>query len=264
MSDETLGEQTSVEIIHDALLREWDQLRRWLQEDRRFLLWHQEMEWRTRAWIETAPNNPSQRDEGRLLRGRDLAEAEGWRREHGEDLGEAERMFIEASRQAATKRQRRLLGAGALFVIVVMVLGAISFYQRGVALENEKDAQMQADIALSRLLLSQASELEATEPDVSLLLNVEALRRAPATAKDEARFSLLGKLTRPYHVATQLNGHTATVTDVAFSPPDGKLLASVGADEKVRLWDVESRKQRGEPLTGHEGRVSDVAFSPDG
>jgi len=96
---------------------------------------------------------------------------------------------------------------------------------------------MQANIALSRQLLAQASELQESQPDVSLLLNLEALRRAPATAKKEARFALKDKLTRPYHVATQLTGHPAEVYDVEFSP-DGKLLVSASADQTARLGDM--------------------------
>src|ERR671911_238271 len=158
-----------------------------------------------------------------------------WQAKEAEEapkLTSLQKEYILASRQAQTdlqrrqtRRQRRLLGAGALVLIVVMVLGAISFWQWGVARSNAQEARMQANIALSRQLLAQASEVQETQPDLSLLLNAEALKRAPATAKDEARFSLLSKLTRPYHVATQLTGHTSTVTDVAFSP-DGKLLVS--------------------------------------
>jgi WD40 repeat protein len=52
------------------------------------------------------------------------------------------------------------------------------------------------------------------------------------------------------------------MNDVTFSP-DGKLLASAGWDNKVRLWDVDSGEERGEPLI-HTDIVLGVAFSPEG
>ena len=53
---------------------------------------------------------------------------------------------------------------------------------------------------------------------------------------------------------------------MGFSP-DGKLLATAGADGTVRLWDVSTRAQIGAPLTVPSNgidSVDGVGFSPDG
>lgn len=57
-------------------------------------------------------------------------------------------------------------------------------------------------------------------------------------------------------------GAFSPLTGVAFAP-DGRYVASVGADSIVRIWDVETKSEnRG--LRGHTDWVTAVAFSPDG
>ena len=57
-------------------------------------------------------------------------------------------------------------------------------------------------------------------------------------------------------------GHSSAVVSVAFSP-DGKLLASGGADNIVKLWEVATRRVL-RTFTGQPKPIDSVAFSPDG
>jgi Tol biopolymer transport system component len=59
-----------------------------------------------------------------------------------------------------------------------------------------------------------------------------------------------------------LKGHAEPVLSVTFSP-DGKTLASGGADRCIKLWDVATGNNT-VTLTGEGDRSMSVAFSPDG
>jgi WD40 repeat protein len=53
------------------------------------------------------------------------------------------------------------------------------------------------------------------------------------------------------------------VLSAAFSP-DGKRILTASQDKTARLWDPETGKPIGAPLTGHAGGVLSATFSPDG
>jgi len=57
-------------------------------------------------------------------------------------------------------------------------------------------------------------------------------------------------------------GHSATVHSTAFSP-DGKLVASGGMDNNVKLWSTETGREM-RTLQGHSSYIYFVSFSPDG
>jgi WD40 repeat protein/tRNA A-37 threonylcarbamoyl transferase component Bud32 len=59
-----------------------------------------------------------------------------------------------------------------------------------------------------------------------------------------------------------LTGHEGGVQSVAFSP-NGRWLASAGADKTVRIWDTATGRDV-RVLRGHTDIVTSVAFSPDG
>lgn len=66
----------------------------------------------------------------------------------------------------------------------------------------------------------------------------------------------------PEDVELVLKGHDFEVGTAQFSA-DGRWLATGGADDTVRVWDVETGEQQA-LLEAHEGDVTSVAFSPDG
>jgi WD40 repeat protein len=61
---------------------------------------------------------------------------------------------------------------------------------------------------------------------------------------------------------TTLSGHTADVSQLAFSP-DGKLLASSGADFVIRIWDLAAGKEV-TTISGLKMAPEALAFSRDG
>ncbi len=69
----------------------------------------------------------------------------------------------------------------------------------------------------------------------------------------------LGAVKRSFDGA---NGHADMVRTLAYSP-DGKVLATAGNDQSVRIWDVASG-QLLRTLLGHTDQVSSLAFSSDG
>ncbi len=60
----------------------------------------------------------------------------------------------------------------------------------------------------------------------------------------------------------QFHGHRAAIDSLAFSP-DGKTLASSGADRTLRFWEVSTAKELRQAATGQH-RHGGLVFSPDG
>jgi len=269
------GDET-VQIIHDSLIREWARLQRWLKKDRSFLAWERELEKNAREWRETSPGDISGRDEGRLLRGRRLEEAERWHKERERDLGEAEREFVEASlglrererekeekaKEEKERTRRRNMAFLSFITIIALVFAGIAYQQKG-------QADAKTEEALARSLASQSEQMRDIAGSLtnSVLLAVESVKHRETFEGIAALRRGLALLPRAVFILK----HKQQVRSIAFSP-DGKILAT-GSDEgtfkdyhhgKVWLWSTaKGKKLFNQPLE-HNDWVRSIAFSPDG
>jgi serine/threonine protein kinase/DNA-binding SARP family transcriptional activator/WD40 repeat protein len=213
-----VSREPTVEVAHEALIREWPRLRNWIDDDRDGLRVHRHLTDATAAWEARG------RDPADLYRGSRLAGATAWSDKHPAELNQSERRFLDTSSeaseadQARTRRQnRRLRGAlviVALVAAIALVAGMVAFreertadqaqavaqierdsaesaqlladQQAELAAEQAKLAGEQAELALERqnlldgaALRSKASNLQSSDPRLATLLALEAYRVDP-------------------------------------------------------------------------------------
>jgi WD40 repeat protein len=254
--------QDTVEVAHEALLREWPRLRGWLEEDVQGRALHRHLIGAAQEW------EMGGRDPGERYRGARLTGALDWAREHHADLNELERAFLEASRAAAerevtdarrraereartSRRLRGLLAGLAGVLVLALVAGGFALALRGRAERQTQVAQRQTMVAESRRLGAQA--LLEGDLDRSLLLAVEAVHLDDSV---DSRSALLTSLLRSPQARRVVRGDGNQLWNVTLSP-DGRTLAVDNAGN-TDLWDTRT----GRRLTGLDGSM--LAFSRDG
>lgn len=279
-------EQTNtdtVEIAHEALIRRWNIIKIWLNNDREFLLWRQRLRTLIDHW------QASNREQGSLLRGTLLVEAEEWLRLRMSNLTVVEKDYITASHELSQKeldekkainlrlRTRARLLAGLSVVALTLAVSAIWFSVQSYL--NASDAEKQrlafeqmASRSLAEQMAAQAIvliEREGAANDQALLLIRQATRiikRLSLDVTDNVDKALrLAAENIRWHETFPPSAHRSPINSLAFSP-NGKYVISGSSDSTVRLWTIEGQSdslQLQAILTGHKSKVLSVAFSPD-
>jgi WD40 repeat protein len=174
-------------------------------------------------------------------------------------------LFGEDVRQQrrTTRLVRTAIATLAALALATSGTAVVAVKARDLARTRQRIAEHQQRVATARGLVAQADAVRDSDPRTALLLGIAAQRIQPNT---ETQASLVNTLTTTHYAGT-LSGHTAPVLSIEFSP-DGRTLATGGADGKVLLWDLSERSGRllsnlrlGE---SSNDQARSVAFSHDG
>ncbi|HET6776390.1 MAG TPA: WD40 repeat domain-containing protein, partial [Actinomycetota bacterium] len=220
------------------------------------------------------------------MAGSRLEQFETWRATSGLSITPLEHEYLEASvaererrraeektrlaRERALERRaiRRLRAFVAVLSAAAIVAAGLSVF----ASNQRGRARREASIAASRELSAEAVASLNEDPELSILLSIEAVRSYQAAGVPIGKDSV-----EALHRAVQAVRIVRTIRGLAgggaqFSP-DGAILAtyrqrsfgtiSETGSTDIVLWDA-ATGERLRTLTGHTARIIDSEFSPDG
>jgi WD40 repeat protein/class 3 adenylate cyclase len=253
----TMSEGT-VEVAHEALLREWPRLQEWLDEDVQGRVLRHHFTQVARQWQEGG------REPSELYRGARLSTALDWSAGHATELNELEKEFLAASRQASEReadRQRRvnrrlrgLLVGVAAFLVLALLAGVLALVQRGSARRSAHRAERSATAAQAQRLGAQS--LVAKSPDLSLLLARQAVA---LDNTEQTRGTLLAALLRWQGLTRVITPNGHRLLRVAVSPRGDWVAFSDNGDDLL-VYDATTFRE----LRDIKREVVDMAASHDG
>lgn len=279
------GKQTgTVEVAHEALLRNWSLLKGWLDEDRDFLLWRR----RLRDALE------EYRRSGSLLRDAPLTEAERWRDTTAE--ASPERQLIDASIasererklreleaaaslrtaeeesrilgqavQEGQKERNRLVRQGKVILAALSSLAAVIGLGALVALRQLTMAQAATALEQSSAALLRQHRDDQLTGLMQAMTNGFRLRRFVGDDHrlidypTVAPLAALDTILAATYERNRLQAHRHGVVRITTSDKAG-LIASIGRDDRIALWERSGRLRRTLPLA----EPTAVVFSDDG
>jgi WD40 repeat protein len=216
----------------------------------------------TRWLVKALEWNWERRDSSFLLRGAELKAAESWLAATPEDAEPAptplQREYLLASRTAAARRQRVLMGTSLVIAIVSIGLLIFALISRGQAVSEKVSARAQALAAESQAELP-------NDPEISLILGTRAVQTkatpqslfALRAALDASPLELgLATVQVPGSCGNSGLGLTATYS------PDGRQIAEAICTGWLRLLNATNGRLERSVRIGRG--ASSVAYSPDG
>jgi WD40 repeat protein/serine/threonine protein kinase len=269
----------TVEVAHEALIREWGRLRAWLDESRDDIRMQRQLAEKAAEWRE------ANQEASFLVGGLRLEQFERWAAETTMAQTAEERDYLDASiaererqaqaqakqeaRERSLERRSRNFLRALVAVLALATLGA--FGLTGAAVTNADAAERSAEASRSLALAADSQlALNTGNNDLALMLamqavNIENPPHRAELALSEAAYTPGSRW--------QFTDHRATVRALAISP-DGHYVATgsgrvfipslpIEEDNTIRLLDIVTGQEI-QRFVGHADAILAVAFSSDG
>jgi WD40 repeat protein/serine/threonine protein kinase len=266
----------TVEVAHEAILREWERLRGWLDEARDDIRLQRQVARAANEW------QIAEREISFLLRGTRLGQFETWAEETELALTALERQYLlasvnqqkieedeEVSRQAREfkleKRTRTVLRwLVGVFLVAAMVSGGLAVW----ANIQRQEALMQASIGLAA---QSERELGGIDRELGVLLALEAVENYPYTPQAVGALALAIEEFRTFQILSSSES-VAELKMVATWSPNGRRVAAASSPSpnSVVIWDVATGSEllsvnpHKDLCRGDYHLIRDLAWSPDG
>jgi WD40 repeat protein/transcriptional regulator with XRE-family HTH domain len=284
--------EDSVEVAHEALIREWPTLRGWLDDNREELRLQRHLTEAAEEWY------TMNRETDLLYRGARLAQAREWAESHADEMNALEREFLNASiefsvrevaereaqhqreLEAAQKlvvsesqraeeetrsanrlrlRNRAIITVGTIALILAVVAGAFGLRSN----QNAIAAETNARIAFARELAAASLSNLEVDPERSILLALHGVR---VTAPDKLALpeveNALHRAIASSRIRKTFVAHQGEIWAIAYSP-DGTLLATSGSDKNIQIWDAATYKNL-LAYKAQDAGAKSITFSVDG
>ena len=293
------GEET-VEVVHEALIREWEELQGWIDYDRTFLTWRDLLRISIAQW---------NKGEASLLRDQPLVTAEDWLQKRPKDLikereyiqqsldsqqrekdqkkhDELEKLKVQAKLDTEQENSQILASAnnkltdanqeaeqkiryGNVYLAVSIVVAVLFLGSAAIAIHKQIEAQKSTQLELqSNSVITQFPNNQIQALVKAMQIGKELERNVNGRQiKDYPTIrpiSALQEILYNIHEQNEFNTGHEIVTSISFSP-DSQSIATVGKDGKLRLWNLSGQIIK--EIQAHDGKISganSVTFSPDG
>jgi len=279
----------TVEVAHEALIRQWERLRDWLNESREDLRLERRLLHAAEEWGQFG------RDNSYLLQGTRLEQFREWSQETELKLNKTEQTFLDASLEADEQRKARererqereealerrttqflrlLVAVFAIAFVIAIALSAFAFNQYNIASEQQTIAESERERAEDALTIAEENEQKnlslalAANARNALIENEPGLALPIALAAKDAHepaeaevLRILGRTAFAPGPRFRFTDATQSVLAVASSA-DGTISAYGGVDGMVHIVN----NSNGNTLRSIEAgaSVTGLTFSPDG